>query len=227
MIRREDVLFASLVSRLKMSREVAKAAKSASNAIAVSKKYTVQSTGIWEVIRRTLAVDPTRSTGVPLNSQFRNPAPGALPPQSYDEPVTLPAADLADNPYWKRDVRRNYPQLSVFSQGDVAGLLTFGNKQAPKEDALQLGEAGEKQLIAAKQEGDEKGLAAQFEKDKNSVKSVLGPDGLPPLPVRLNNLAKYELGSGQGYPEKYGSSSSSSSSSSFLALSIYATHMTC
>jgi hypothetical protein len=168
-----------------------------------SQKYTVQSTGIWEVIRRTLAVDPTRSTGVPLNPQFRNPTPGALPPQSYDDPVTLPAADLADNPYWKRDVRRNYPQLSVFSQGDVAGLLTFGNKQAPKEDVLQLGEAGEKQLIAAKQEGEEKGLAAHFEKDKSSVKSVLGPDGLPPLPARLNNLAKYELGSGQGYPEKY------------------------
>jgi hypothetical protein len=167
-------------------------------------KYTVQSTGIWEVIRRVLAVDPNRSTGIPLNAQFRNPTPGALPPQSYDDPVTLPAADIADNPYWKRDTRRNYPQLSVFKQGDVAGLLTFGNKQAPKEDVLQVGEAGEKQLIAAKAEGEERGLAAHFEKDKGSIQGVLGSDGLPPLPAKLNKASNYELSpGGQGYPEKY------------------------
>lgn len=149
------------------------------------------------------ALDPTRSTGVPLNAQFRNPTPGALEPQSYDDPVTIPAADIADNPYWKRDTRRNYPQLSVFKQGDVAGLLTFGNKEVPKEDVLQVGEAGEKQLIAAKQEGEERGLAAHFEKDKSSIKAILGPDGLPPLPAKLNKSSAYELSSNQAYPEKY------------------------
>lgn len=167
-------------------------------------KYTVQSTGIWERLRRLLAVDPNRSTGVPLNPQFRNPPPGALPPQSYDDPVTLPSGDIADNPYWKRDVRRNYPKLSVVNQADVVGLLTFGSKSVPKDDVLQLGEAGQKQLVAVKEEGEERGLAALFEKDKKTVQGVLGPDSLPPLPCNLNAFSsKYQLGSGQGYPDKY------------------------
>lgn len=44
-----------------------------------------------------------------------------------------------------------------------------------------IGEAGQKQLVAAKQEG-EKGLAAFFEKEKGVVGDVLGPGGMPPLP---------------------------------------------
>jgi hypothetical protein len=185
-----------------MSREIGKAAASAANAIAVSKKYTVQSTGIWERVRRVLAVDPNRSTGVPLNPQFRLPTPGALPPLSYDDPVTLPAADIADNPYWKRDARRNYARQSVVNQGDAAGLLTVGSQAAPKENALQAGEAGEKQLVSLKQEGEERGLAAAFAKDKSTIQGVLGPDGLPPLPAKLNS-SSYKLGSGEGYPEQY------------------------
>jgi hypothetical protein len=117
--------------------------------------------------------------------------------------VTLPAGDIADNPYWKRDVRRNYPKLSVVNQADVVGLLTVGSKSGPKDDVLQIGEAGQKQLVAVKQEGEERGLAALFEKDKRNVKGVLGPDCLPPLPCNLNMSSKYQLGSGQGYPERY------------------------
>jgi hypothetical protein len=33
------------------------------------------------------------------------------------------ASDPAQNPYWKRDVRRAYPRLSVVTQGGVAELL--------------------------------------------------------------------------------------------------------
>lgn len=79
----------------------------------------------------------------------------------------------------------------------------MGSKSAPKDDVLQIGEAGQKQLVAVKQEGEERGLAALFEKDKRNVQGVLGPDGLPPLPCNLNPSSKYQLGSGQGYPEKY------------------------
>ncbi|KAJ9196792.1 hypothetical protein DTO166G4_630 [Paecilomyces variotii] len=189
--------------RANMTRDALKVGKSLSNAIAVHKKYTVQSTGIWERIRRLLAVDPTRSTGVPLNPQYRWPTPGSLPPESYDDPVTVPAADIADNPYWKRDTRRNYPRLSVVNQADVVGLLSVGSKAAPKEDVLQIGEAGQKQLVAVKQEGEERGLAALFEKDKKGIQGILGPNGLPPLPANLNPEPRYKLGAEQAYPEKY------------------------
>jgi hypothetical protein len=139
---------------------------------------------------------------VPLNPQFRNPAPGALSPLSYDDPVTIPAADIADNPYWKRDVRRNYPQSSVVNQGEVVALLSVGSKSAPKEDVLQIGEAGQKQLSTVKEEGQSRGLAAFFEKDKKDISGVLGPNNMPPFPTKLKSASQYELLSEQTYQNK-------------------------
>ena len=173
-------------------------------------KYTVQSTGIWERIRRVFAVDPNRSNGIPLNKQFRNPPPGSNPPQAYDDPVTIPASDIADNPYFKRDIRRNYPRLSVVNQTDMVGLLSLGSKAHPKEDVLQIGEAGNKQLVEVKDAGDEKGLPALFENDKKSMKSILGPDGLPPFPSGLSRASAnggkqyvVDVNRDEGYPEEY------------------------
>ncbi|KAF4766165.1 hypothetical protein N7455_005859 [Penicillium solitum] len=191
-----------------MARGIVNAAKSASNVISINQKYTVQSTGIWERIRRLLAVDPERSTGIPLNAQYRFPTPGSVPPLAYDDPVTLPAGDIADNPYWKRDVRRSYPQLSTVRQADAVSLLTVGSKAAPKDDVLKIGQAGEQQLIAVKEQGEERGLAALFEQDKKSVQGVLGANGLPPNPANINTVSKpsqskYEIGTENGYPEKY------------------------
>ena len=155
-------------------------------------------------------MDPNRSSGVPLNSQFRLPTPGSLPPLSYDDPVTVPAGDLADNPYWKRDVRRNYPQLSTIRQADAVGLLTVGSQKAPKDDVLQIGEAGEKQLVSVKEQGEERGLAALFEKDQKSIQGVLGTNGLPPTPCNINSApqpsqSKYEITRDQSYPDEYAS----------------------
>lgn len=136
-----------------------------------------------------------------MNPQFRNPPPGALDPNSYDDPVTLPAGDIAENPYWKRDVRRRYPQLSTITQADAVALLEVGSAAAPKQELI--GEAGSKQLIAA-QESGAKGLAVAFEKNTGLAKDVLGPGGLPPLPSGLHNTGpagskRYELESEQTY----------------------------
>lgn len=150
------------------------------------------------------AVDSNRSNGVPLNPQYRNPPPGDLPPDSYDDPVSLPAGDIADNPYWKRDVRRNYPRLSVLKQSDIVGLLTVGNKTAPKEEVLQAGESGEKQLVQVKEEGEEHGLVSMFREGEKSVESVLEAGGLPPLPCNLgpSESSNYQISPGQAYPDK-------------------------
>ncbi|PGH04760.1 hypothetical protein AJ79_06981 [Helicocarpus griseus UAMH5409] len=181
--------------------QLLRAAKSA-NVIPVHKKYTLQSTGIWEVFRRILSVDPNRSNGVPLNPQYRNPPPGALEPQTYDDPVTIPAGDIADNPYWKRDTRRNYARPSVLKQADVVGLLTVGSEASPKENVLQIGEAGTKQLVEVEQQGEERGLAALFEKEKNVTADLMGPQGLPPMPPNLNTASRYEMGPDQAYPSQ-------------------------
>lgn len=135
------------------------------------------------------AVDSNRSSGVPLNPQYRLPTPGGNDPTLYDDPVTVPSGDIAENPYWKRDMRRSYPKLSVVKQPDVVGLLSVGSAAAPKEDVLQIGEAGSKQLVAVKEEG-EKGLSAFFEKNKGVSSGVLGAGGMPPLPASRHPQGK-------------------------------------
>jgi hypothetical protein len=156
-------------------------------------------------VSKLLSIDPNRSSGVPLNPQFRNPPPAGIDPKLYDDPTTVPAADLADNPYWKRDVRRSYPRLSVVTQGDVVGLLTVGSQSNPNDEVLQIGEAGTKQLVAVKEEG-EKGLAAFFQKDKKNMQGVLAPDGMPPMPTNLaqNGIpTRYDILKEQTYGDEY------------------------
>lgn len=147
---------------------------------------------------------------MPLNPQFRNPPPGSNPPEAYDDPVTVPAGDLAENPYYKRDTRRSYPQLSVVKQADVVGLLSVGSKAHPKENVLQIGDAGAKQLVEVKKAGEEKGLSAYFEKEKNATASIFGPTGLPPFPSGMSRTSaeggrKYvmDIDRNEGYPEEY------------------------
>lgn len=95
----------------------------------------------------------------------------------------MPAGDIAENPYWKRDVRRNYSRPSVYRQNDIAGLLTVGSAAAPR---IGKGAEGEKQLVAVK--AQENGILAQvLESQVGAAKDVLGPNGLPPLPGKQIN----------------------------------------
>ncbi|MCJ1400774.1 hypothetical protein MMC11_003982 [Xylographa trunciseda] len=187
----------------------AKQLLSARTAAARWKKYTVQPSGIWARVSRLLAIDPNRSTGIPLNPQYRNPPPGATPPQMYDDPITLPAGDIAENPYYKRDSRRNYPRLSVVKQADVVGLLTLGSAAKPIEGRLGSGEEGGKQLVAVRKEGEERGVAGLFERQKGVLNGVLGEGGLPPMPVRLGKgggpsgkMYVMDQDREEGYPEE-------------------------
>ncbi len=169
-------------------------------------KQTLQSTGLWERVRRTFAIDPNRSNGVPLNPYFRNPTPGE--PHEYTDPVTLPAGDIADNPYWKRDHRRAYPALSVVKQADAVALLSVGS--AAKPLAELVGDAGTQALVAAQEEGKTAGLAAYLEKEGvQAAKAVLAETGgLPPLPSGQTlatgkwEVHKYDLAEENSYSEE-------------------------
>ena len=167
-------------------------------------KQTVQSTGIWEGLRKFLAIDPNRSNGVPLNPYYRNPAPGSEP-TPYDDPVTVPAGDIADNAYFKRDTRRAYPKLSVVNQADAVALLSVGSAAQPKVELI--GEAGQKQLVATQEEA-QAGLAKALEKaSPKDVAKDLFVNGLPPLPSGQSlssgswDVYKYKLSEEKSYPE--------------------------
>ncbi|KAK1778895.1 hypothetical protein QBC45DRAFT_412752 [Copromyces sp. CBS 386.78] len=167
----------------------------AGGVVPVGNKYTVQSVGIWDRIRRALAIDPNRSNGIPLNPYNRKPAPGSLDPLSYDDPVAFPAGDIADNPYWKRDARRNYPRMSVVGQAEAVALLSVGSASHPRMELV--GENGSKQLVAAQEAGKEGGLAKYFEGNGvEAGKLVLAETGgLPPLPSgeKLTGEGKWDV----------------------------------
>lgn len=85
----------------------------------------------------------------------------------------------------------------------------MGSKAKPKEDVLQIGDAGAKQLIQIQHEGEAKGLAALFEREKISVASVLGANGMPPFPTGASRSSpdggrKYvmDIHREEGFPEE-------------------------
>ena len=91
----------------------------------------------------------------------------------------------------------------MVNQGDVVGLLTVGSKASPKDEVLKIGDAGQKQLVEVKEEG-ERGLANFFEKEegRKSIATVLGPGGMPPLPSGLSPIQggkKYKMLKEQSY----------------------------
>jgi hypothetical protein len=142
---------------------------------------------------------------VPLNPYNRVPAPGSNDPLAYDDPVTVPAGDIADNPYWKRDARRNYPRLSVVGQAQQVALLTVGSAAQPRVELI--GEEGSKALVAAEEEAKETGIAGYLEKSGvEAAKRVLAmTGGMPPLPSGQSlagekwEVHKYDLDTEQSY----------------------------
>ncbi|KAF8200843.1 NUZM, NADH-ubiquinone oxidoreductase 21.3 kDa subunit [Pholiota molesta] len=88
---------------------------------AESTLYHLSPKGFWKTFRDAVVVNPEISSGLPLPSLNRYPTPASRP-EKYSTPATK-ASDPAQNPYWKRDVRRAYPQLSVVSQSELSTLL--------------------------------------------------------------------------------------------------------
>lgn len=75
----------------------------------------------WDKVRKALVVNPESSSGVPLVPENRWPQPGSRP-----EKFTVPASrasDVAFNPYYLRDARRNYPRTAYLSQEQLSTIL--------------------------------------------------------------------------------------------------------
>ncbi|PPQ67318.1 hypothetical protein CVT25_005902 [Psilocybe cyanescens] len=106
---------------------------------AESTLYHLSPKGFWKKFREVVAVNPEISSGLPSASLHRYPPPASRPEQ-YSTPAGK-ASDPAQNPYWKRDVRRAYPQLSVVTQSDLSTLLIEHSNapavSAPTEGADQ------------------------------------------------------------------------------------------
>ncbi|KAF8234050.1 NUZM, NADH-ubiquinone oxidoreductase 21.3 kDa subunit [Tricholoma matsutake] len=93
----------------------------ATKKVAESTLYHLSPQGFWKKFRDAVVINPEISTGLPLATINRRPQPASRP-EKYSTPATK-ASDPAQNPYWKRDIRRAYPQLSVITQAELSSLL--------------------------------------------------------------------------------------------------------
>ncbi|RLV94129.1 hypothetical protein JA1_001958 [Spathaspora sp. JA1] len=174
--------------------------------VPVWKKYTTQSRGIWEIFRKIFVLAPNRSSGNPLVAHFRQQPPGARIEEAnnYQDPSTVPAADIKGNPYHKRDHRRNYPQVVGFNQTKVSGLLQLGSASKPR---ISIGDKGTQELSTFIDPSAEVSLSTTLKTiPANVVKGeILGKHGEPIVAPSLNKF-KWKILSEPAhgmYPEKY------------------------
>lgn len=157
--------------------------------VPVWKKYTTQSRGIWEKIRQLLVLVPNRSSGNPVVHLFRATPPGARIDQAntYQDPVTIPAGDIKGNQYYKRDHRRNYPQVVGFNQTKVSGLLKLGSSAQPR---ISIGDKGTQELSAFVDPAKEVSLTSTLTNIPTSVVKgqILGKKGEPIVAPSLNKF---------------------------------------
>ncbi|KAF8608966.1 NADH dehydrogenase 21 kDa subunit [Ceratobasidium sp. AG-I] len=106
------------------------ATKKALGQLADHTKYHHAPKGFWKKFRDAVVVNPEISTGLPLPTAHRWPQPASRP-ELYATPATK-ASDPAQNPYYKRDARRRYPQLSVVTQEHLSQVLLG----APASEAI-------------------------------------------------------------------------------------------
>ncbi|CAK9437941.1 uncharacterized protein LODBEIA_P23190 [Lodderomyces beijingensis] len=174
--------------------------------VPVWKKYTSRPQGIWETLRKILVLVPNRSSGNPLVSLFRATPPGERITEAsqYEEPFTVPAGDIKNNPYHQRDYRRNYPQLHAFDQTKISGLLTLGSEAAPR---VSIGDKGTQELSTFTAPGEVVSLSSTLTKIPESVVKgqILGSSGEPIVAPSLHKFKWQILPENVHgmYPDKY------------------------
>ncbi|GAA5851730.1 hypothetical protein JCM8547_001188 [Rhodosporidiobolus lusitaniae] len=134
--------------------------------------HTASATDLAERIRKAIVINES-SSGNPLPSHFRQPEPGSRP-----EKFTVPsskASDVAENPYYKRDFRRNYPKTEIVTQDELAKLLIA---QGGFESLPPIGAAEGVDSTAITADTPTPSLSSLY----NSKTAVVAPSFRPPTP---------------------------------------------
>ncbi|KAG8781933.1 hypothetical protein FRC15_007835 [Serendipita sp. 397] len=94
------------------------------------------------------------------------------------------ASDIAQNPYWKRDVRRAYPQTSVITQKDYSQML-LASPQAQSISAPNASAEGVTGASVPTEASTTKAVATLSEllKEINTSQSAFSESNLPPTPA--------------------------------------------
>ncbi|KAI0355638.1 21 kDa subunit of NADH dehydrogenase [Trametes cingulata] len=150
----------------------------ATRAVADHTRYHLSPKGFWKKFRDAVVVNPDISSGLPIASVNRYPQPASRP-EKYSTPATK-ASDPAQNPYWKRDVRRAYPQLSVVTQSELSNLL-IEHAKADSIAAPGEGQKAEASSVPAEQQQGSLDLT-QAIATITSARKAYSESKLPPAP---------------------------------------------
>ncbi|CAO3649860.1 unnamed protein product [Mucor hiemalis] len=129
----------------------------------------------WSWVKKYFSVNPLSTDGMPVVGKFRTPAVGSRP-EKYVYPKSEASA-VHNNPYFKRDTRRNFPRLAVYTQSDVAALLEGG----AVNPSLAAEASADKAVAAA---AEVKPLVQVLNTNKLYTTSKLAP--APNLVAKLN-----------------------------------------
>ncbi|KAF9071706.1 21 kDa subunit of NADH dehydrogenase [Rhodocollybia butyracea] len=140
----------------------------ATKKLADSTLYHLSPKGFWKKFRDATVLNPEISSGLPIQAYTDFPRR----PRDLKRMQLL----LRKNPYWKRDVRRAYPMLSVVTQPGLSSLLI--EHSTPQAVAAPAeGEAADNTKAVAPQEPLD--LAAAISKVSESTQ-VYSESKLPP-----------------------------------------------
>ncbi|KAJ1834367.1 hypothetical protein IWW55_002902 [Coemansia sp. RSA 2706] len=155
----------------------------------------------WQSVGKKVWLDEYKDSMIPRTT-FRSPAPVSQP--KYKKPLT-PASDLSNNPYYKRDVRRNYPHTEVYTQADVGGLLlhmhTVKKISPPSVEVDRNAEQLEKEEAANVPEIFVKDVVEALEQLGKPIYSATNLPPVPGAPYRYKlSPEQHAEGPGEYYP---------------------------
>ncbi|KDQ57611.1 hypothetical protein JAAARDRAFT_58199 [Jaapia argillacea MUCL 33604] len=163
---------------------------------AESTLYHLSPKGFWKKFRDVTVVNPEISSGIPIATLNRWPQPASRP-ERYSTPATK-ASDPAQNPYWKRDVRRAYPQLSVITQTELSSLLL---QQPENQSTITAPSEGQESSVPVVSKGVD--LASTIT-SITSTRKVFTEAKLPPgLPIPHKRWIPQETENAPHDPHSY------------------------
>ncbi|KAF8320671.1 21 kDa subunit of NADH dehydrogenase [Clavulina sp. PMI_390] len=158
--------------------------------------YHLSPKGFWKKLRDTVVINPEISSGLPLPDVHRFPPPASRP-EVYATPATK-ASDPAQNPYFQRDARRKYPQLSVVTQSELSQLLLGG----PSQPAVASPDAKAGVPAAESTPASIPDLTAVIATITSAAKSY-SANKLPPTPPSLNTWRPIRVADAPHDPNAY------------------------
>ncbi|KAJ1725278.1 hypothetical protein LPJ53_000505 [Coemansia erecta] len=152
----------------------------------------------WNSVGKKVWLSDYKDSMIPRTT-FRSPAPVSQP--EYKRP-TPPASAIYNNPYYKRDVRRNYPRTEVYTQSDVGRLLLGVNTAekiaSPEQQQQQNATTAETANVPVVEVKD---IVEALQKVSGPVYSAANMPPVPGTPYKYKlSPEQYTEGPGEYYP---------------------------